>query len=262
VTPDRTEEESVTLPAQTTRAGLLANALDHWRTRGWDPATLTAFRMEADPEFAALPAEERAALEALDPADQKALAAAGLTADDWKALSGDDPRIRQARDEAAARRQELKPWKDLGREFGMTPEQAREALTAAKKPAPKEGEKPPVDEEAVKRAARLEAEQAANRRITKAELKVLARDVLADPDDAPLYLDLDKYEVDDDGLTAPDEALEDIKALAKRKPHLAKTPVKPKPDKGQGASGGKAEPGDAGRAYLEKRFGKKAAATK
>lgn len=72
-----------------------------------------------------------------------------------------------------------------------------------------------------KREAELAALAKANDRIRKSEVKAAAKGVLADPQDAYKFLDLDSFEVSDDGEV--DEAA--IKAalddLVKNKPYLA-----------------------------------------
>jgi hypothetical protein len=66
-----------------------------------------------------------------------------------------------------------------------------------------------------------EALSAANQRILKSEVKAAAKGVLADPQDAYKFLDLDSFEVSDDGdvdESAIKKALEDLVAS---KPYLA-----------------------------------------
>jgi hypothetical protein len=72
-------------------------------------------------------------------------------------------------------------------------------------------------------AAKLEREAIAkaNARIKRSEIKAAAKGVLADPNDAFLYLDLDQFEVDDDGNVDEDEIADAIDDLVKKKPYLA-----------------------------------------
>jgi hypothetical protein len=161
--------------------------------------------------------------------------------DGGKDDGGEDARIKQARDEAAARRKELKPWKDLGKELGLTPEQIRKALKNAPKDKADGKDKDMPDADAIRREAETAATEKANARIVRAEVKALAADLFADPADAPLYLDLTKYDVDDDGNVAADEVKADLKQLLKDKPHLAKKGAAPKPDPSQGKGGGTAD---------------------
>lgn len=61
----------------------------------------------------------------------------------------------------------------------------------------------------------------ANARIIKSEVKAAAKGVLADPSDAYKFLDLDSFEVDDDGNVDEDEIADAIEDLVKNKPYLA-----------------------------------------
>jgi hypothetical protein len=78
--------------------------------------------------------------------------------------------------------------------------------------------------------ARRELEGAAlakaNARILRAEVKAAAKGVLADPADAYKFLDLDQFEVDDDGNVDPEEIAEAIDGLVKSKPYLAAATAK------------------------------------
>lgn len=190
-----------------------------------------------------------------------------------------EARIARANKEAADRRGELKPWKDLAKDLGVTPEEARELIAKAKKPAKdkateKDDEKP--DLEALRKQIRDEVakenDDKANRRVIRSEVKALAADLFADPADAPLYLNLDAYDVDGEGEVDEDQIREDLKALLKRKPHLAKVakdetdPKKGgrlKPDVAQGKREVVKTGAEAGRAEAERRFAKtKADSTK
>lgn len=244
--------------------GLLAEMQNHWRSRGWDPADLTRFRMgPEDDAWDALDDDDRDAIESMSDDDRKALA--GLSDDDRKALRPppEDPRVKQARDQAAKQRLELKPWKELGKELGMTPEQVRDALKAAKKngtggSGDDDKDKPDADD--IARQARLDADAKANQKVVKAEVKAVAADLFADPGDAHLYVDITKYDVDDDGdLVDPDELVSDLKDVLKRKPHLAKKAKKPEPDKAQGKGGSTKTFGEGGKAEAERRFAKQKA---
>lgn len=61
----------------------------------------------------------------------------------------------------------------------------------------------------------------ANTRIVKSEVKAAAKGVLADAEDAYKFLDLDQFEVDDDGNVDEDEIAEAIQNLVSQKPYLA-----------------------------------------
>lgn len=73
---------------------------------------------------------------------------------------------------------------------------------------------------------RAEAEQAAtakaNARIIRAEVRAAAAGKLADPKDALKFLDLDAFEVDDNGEIDTDEIADAITDLIKNKPYLAR----------------------------------------
>ena len=68
-----------------------------------------------------------------------------------------------------------------------------------------------------------DAERAAkvNRRILRAEIKAAAKGKLSDPTDAFNFLNLDDFEVDDDGDVDEDEIADAIEKLVKNKPYLA-----------------------------------------
>jgi hypothetical protein len=79
------------------------------------------------------------------------------------------------------------------------------------------------DPEAIRREAAREATTKANARILRSEIKAAAAGKLADPTDAALYLDLDKFEVDENGDVDAEEISDAIEELLTRKPHLAAT---------------------------------------
>lgn len=76
------------------------------------------------------------------------------------------------------------------------------------------------DEDATAKAVQA-ATAAANGRILRAEIKAAAKGRLADPKDALTFLDLDQFEVDEDGSVDEDEIAEAIGALLTKKPYLA-----------------------------------------
>lgn len=247
--------------------GLLDRIVDDWRTAGWSLEHLHSFRMEEggdESELDDLSEAEVSALQAMSDDDVKALKA--LKPEEVQKLvdgAALDGRIKQARDESASRRRELKPWKDLGKELGMTPDQIRDAVKNAPKKKgdkPADNDKPDVDEDEIKRKAKAESDAVANRRVVRAEVKVLARDIFADPDDAPLYIDLDDYEVDDDGdIVDKDDLIAALKKIAADKPHLAKKTPAGKKDKAQGEREHDAKPSvSRGKEMFEARKPKKA----
>ncbi|GGV13624.1 hypothetical protein [Streptomyces spectabilis] len=76
------------------------------------------------------------------------------------------------------------------------------------------------DDDAVTKATAA-ATAAANTRILKAEVRAAAKGRLADPKDALTFLDLEQFEVDEDGAIDEDEIAEAIETLLKKKPYLA-----------------------------------------
>lgn len=70
-------------------------------------------------------------------------------------------------------------------------------------------------------SARTETLTAANARIVRAEVKAAAGGKLADPNDAIRLLDLDEFEVDDEGNIDPKAISKAIDELVKSKPYLA-----------------------------------------
>jgi hypothetical protein len=82
-----------------------------------------------------------------------------------------------------------------------------------------------LDGKEAEHAAELKSEQAAlakyNDRILKSEVKAAATGVLADPADAYKFLDLSKFEVDDDGNVDESAIAKSLADLVKNKPYLA-----------------------------------------
>lgn len=244
--------------------GLLADLLSVWDANGWDRDVLAGFRMAVDDDEEVEEDDEDLDDEEEEDEEEE---------DDDRAARrrSAEARLSKANKEAATRRRELKPWKALGRELKMTPEEIRAALgktKPAEKPKGDEDDKP--DLETLRRDMERETTAKANRRIVRSEVKALAADLFADPADAPLYLDLDDYDVDDEGEVDEDQIREDLKALLKRKPHLAKGDGstngdekngrrRPKPDRAQGSRGKPVTGAEAGKAEAERRFGKSAA---
>ncbi|MDT0270264.1 hypothetical protein RM844_28735 [Streptomyces sp. DSM 44915] len=77
------------------------------------------------------------------------------------------------------------------------------------------------DAERARAAAESAALAKANARILRAEVRAAAKGKLADPKDALTFLDLDQFEVGDDGEIDADEIEEAIDELIKNKPYLA-----------------------------------------
>lgn len=70
-------------------------------------------------------------------------------------------------------------------------------------------------------AKAVEARAKTDARILRSEIKAAAKGVLADPADAYKFLDLEQFEVDDDGNVDEDEIADAIDDLIKKKPYLA-----------------------------------------
>lgn len=87
---------------------------------------------------------------------------------------------------------------------------------ASKKP---EDEQPSADE--IRREAEKAATQKANARIVRSEIRAAAAGKLADPKDALTFLDVDQFDVDENGEIDSDEVADAIDDLLKSKPYLA-----------------------------------------
>ncbi|MGH9003431.1 MAG: hypothetical protein ACRDYV_09905, partial [Acidimicrobiia bacterium] len=78
-----------------------------------------------------------------------------------------------------------------------------------------------VDEDEIRRQAAAEAEAKANARIVRSEVRALATGRLSDPSDALRFLDLDSFEVAEDGAVDEEEITDAIGDLLTKKPYLA-----------------------------------------
>lgn len=217
--------------------GLLAEMIASWTKQGWDQATLDSFVMkdgdDADGDDSGEDGDQG------DGSDSDADGEDGDDDGDDSGGSDDVARLVRTLDSERTQRKaiskELRPWKALAREFGVTLDQAREVLAKAKATKPKDGDGGPSEEE-IRRTATEAADRRANERVIRSEVKALAADLFANPADAALYLDLASYEVGADGDVDADEILDDLKSVLEDRPHLAKRPKRrPKPDTGQGA---------------------------
>ena len=103
-----------------------------------------------------------------------------------------------------------------------------------------------------RREAAAEATRAADSRILRSEIRAAAKGRLADAGDALVYLNLDEFEVGDDG-DIDSEAIEDaIADLLTRKPYLAAdTGEKFRGGADQGARGKQTTPSQVSKAELE-----------
>ncbi|MEU0133393.1 hypothetical protein ABZ172_05030 [Streptomyces sp. NPDC006296] len=111
----------------------------------------------------------------------------------------------------------------------------------ARELAEKLAEKDGADEaEQVRRQAETAALSKANQRIIRAEVKAAAKGVLADPADAYKFLDLDQFEVDENGDLDADEVTDAINELIRSKPYLAAATAKRFQGTGDGGAARKA----------------------
>jgi hypothetical protein len=96
------------------------------------------------------------------------------------------------------------------------------------------------DSEKLRREVETAALSKANGRIVRAEVKAAAAGKLADPADAYRFLDLEQFEVDDDGNVDSEEIAEAIQDLIKSKPYLAAATAKRFQGTGDGGAARKA----------------------
>lgn len=102
-------------------------------------------------------------------------------------------------------------------------------------------EKDGADEaEQARRKAEADALSKANSRILKAEIRAAAKGRLNDPKDALTFLDLEQFEVGEDGEIDPEEIEEAIEDLLKAKPYLAAATAKRFQGTGDGGAARKA----------------------
>jgi hypothetical protein len=94
-------------------------------------------------------------------------------------------------------------------------------LAELKKSKPKDDGTPDAD--AIRADAERAATAKANQRFVRTEIRAAATGKLQDPKDALAYLDISKFEVDDDGNVDEDEIAEAIDDLLKKKPYLGVT---------------------------------------
>lgn len=98
---------------------------------------------------------------------------------------------------------------------------------------------PADDPERIRSEARAEATREANARIVRAEIRAAAAGKLADPADALAFVDVDQFDVGDDGSVDQTDIDDAIRELLAAKPHLAaqRGPKTPREDPSQGADG-------------------------
>lgn len=133
----------------------------------------------------------------------------------------------------AARRRAAERERD---ELKAEAERLRKAAERAK-PKPDQPDTA-VDAEEIRRQAEADATAKANARVLRAELRAAATGKLADPNDALQFLNLDQFEVGDEGVADAGELADAIDDLLTRKPYLAASSNPAKRFQG-GADGGK-----------------------
>lgn len=141
---------------------------------------------------------------------------------------------------------EVEKWKSLSRKHEKASKAAEKAKADLEARLAKIEEDSKSDNDKALEQARTEAADAAtkeitakaNRRIVAAEVKAAAGTKLADPADAIRLLDLDEFDVDDDGEVDTAAIGKAIDGLLKDKPYLA-AKGRPKGDIDQGARGDK-----------------------
>jgi hypothetical protein len=121
------------------------------------------------------------------------------------------------------------------RERRRTAESERDRLKA--KPAGEDGAE---GAEQIRAEADRAATARANTRIVRSEVRAAAAGKLADPKDALTFLDLDQFEVDEDGQVDEDEIADAIDDLVKNKPYLAAATAKRFQGTGDGGAARKA----------------------
>lgn len=145
-----------------------------------------------------------AAIDDDDDSEQNAPDENGLTPGGRKLIEAERNAAREAK-------RAIAPWKKIEREFGMGPDEIRAKLST-------------LDDDTSRATREAEAEVARRfgERIVRTEVRALAKDYLADPEDALAFLDLKQFEVDDEGEVDRKAIERELKALAGRKPHLAR----------------------------------------
>ena len=103
----------------------------------------------------------------------------------------------------------------------------------AEKDGDDEGEK-------ARRQADSDALSKANARILRSEIRAAATGKLINPKDALVHIDLDQFEVDDDGQVDEDEVADAIENLLKERPYLAAATAKRFQGTGDGGAARKA----------------------
>lgn len=109
------------------------------------------------------------------------------------------------------------------------------------------------DADQIRREATATATAKANERIIRSEVRAAAAGKLSDPRDALRFIDLSKFEVDEDGQVDEDDVAEAVEQLVKDRPYLAAATAK----RFQGSGDGGARKGSAGPKQLGEKDVKK-----
>lgn len=96
------------------------------------------------------------------------------------------------------------------------------------------------DADQIRREADTAAAAKANKRIVRSEIRAAAAGKLTDPKDALTFLDLDQFEVDEDGEVDSEEVADAITKLLEEKPYLAAATAKRFQGTGDGGAARKA----------------------
>lgn len=147
--------------------------------------------------------------------------AGGSSSESTSESSGDDdqplgPKGEKALEAEKAKRREAQQALRDYKALGLDPAAIKKLIDAQQS-----GDGADAALEAARREAAADATSKANTRILRSEVKAAAAGKLADPTDALRLLDLDKFEVDDDGNVDEDEIADAIDDLIKNKPYLA-----------------------------------------
>lgn len=135
--------------------------------------------------------------------------------------------------ERAARRDAEKAWKAEEKRAKELEDRLSKAEGASKSEHEKELEK--ARKEAAD-AAGKEATDKANARVVRSAIREVAATRLADPADALLHLDVEEFEVDDDGEVDRKKVTKALDDLLKTKPYLAAKKEAKKPGSADGGA--------------------------
>lgn len=142
----------------------------------------------------------------------------GLTAAGKRAIEAERKAAKRAKDA-------YKPFAQLARDTGLSVDEMRKRLTAARDGGTNSKDskaKDDVDVEEIRRQTKAEVSAKSDARFVRAAVKAEAAALLNDPSDAIKFLDLSDYEVDEDGEVDAAQVKRDLRSLIADKPYLAK----------------------------------------